>query len=184
MWARVETPKWLRREPTLELFGKRDSVRRYREYAESGIDDEIRTFYQKTYLDPVLGSDAFRDWVKKRYLGNDLISEVMDAKRVVTPPALEAIIAETARQFGVSPGRFHESARGRGRSHLPRGVAIALSRTVGGYALQGIADRFRLGHYSSVSAAMRRVERRRAKELWYVQKVSSIERRLRRDEGG
>jgi putative transposase len=49
------TPVWLRTETCLHLFGEAEARQPYRQFVENGLDDEIRDFYSKQRLDPILG---------------------------------------------------------------------------------------------------------------------------------
>ncbi len=177
-------PEWLSRQGVLALFGKRERIQRYREFVESGVESEIQAFYQQVYLGPVLGGDGFRERVRKEYGSGKTGREVAAAKRIVSPPTIDRVREVTARRFGVAATALSESARGRGRSNLPRGGAIALSRMIGGYPLEQIARQFGLGHYSSVTAVVRRLRRRAAIDPRYASQIVAIEKALRVYEPG
>lgn len=173
-----QAPDWLSRGPVLGLFGNRAPIQRYREFVESGVEEEIQEFYQRAYLGPVLGSESFRRRVKQRYRSGEPDREVAAVKRLVPPPSINRIRAETARQFGVTEAAIGESSRGRGMINLPRGVAIALSRMVGGYPLAAIAQQFGLGHYSSVTKAVRRLRDRAETDTRYSGQIAAIREEL------
>ena len=47
--------------------------------------------------------------------------------------------------------------RGTGQANIPRAVAMKLSQNIAGAKLQAIADVFNVGHYSTVSQTVRRL---------------------------
>lgn len=155
--GRAPAPPWLRMRATLERFGKRGRRQRYRAYVAED-DAELRAFYGQKRLSPVLGDAAFRDRMRRR-LGADR-PEVADSRRITAPPSLERIARLTAATFGVDQAELLVERRGRGAGNLPRMVAMALGRHPGGHRLGDIAGYFGVGHYSSVTAAARRLDRR------------------------
>ncbi|MFQ5955554.1 MAG: transposase [Kiloniellales bacterium] len=154
------TPAWLHTQATLDLFGKRRPRRRYRAYVADGGDEELRAFYGRKRLDPVLGDASFRDRIHHRLGRRADEPEISDLRRLRPRPSLERVSRLTASAFGVEGKELLVVRRGRGAGNLPRMVAMALGRSPGGHALKDIARHFGLGHYSSVTAAATRLERR------------------------
>ena len=156
----VNRPDWLHLQPTLALFGERDARRRYHAFVEQGMDEEIRTFYSKGRLSPVLGREEFQKAIARRRKVTQPNPEVPEAKRLLPRPSLTTIAQVTAAHFHVDQGNLYRESRGRGRVNAPRAVAMALSRRPGGYSLKEIAEAFQVGHYSSISVAIRRLQDR------------------------
>ena len=120
----------------------------------------MRAFYGQKGLSPVLGDASFRHRVRRRLGPGVDRPEVADARRIMAPPSLERIARLTAAAFGVDESELHVERRGRGAGNVARMVAMALGRHPGGHALGDIARHFGVGHYSSITAAARRLDHR------------------------
>ncbi len=156
----VNRPDWLHLQPTLALFGERDARRRYHAFVEEGVDEELRTFYSKGRSSPVLGREGFLKALVRRRKAPWVNPEIPEAKRLRPRPSLTAIAQATAAHFRVDPTDLYRESRGRGKANTPRAAAMALSRRPGGYSLKEIAQAFKVGHYSSIGVAIRRLQER------------------------
>ena len=154
----TQVPDWLHVQPTLGLFGQRAAHRHYQAFVNEGLDEELKSYYRKKRLDPVLGGAAFRQRLARRLGKKARDTEIPQRKQLGRRPALNTIMTVTAKAFGVSPKSLTEEGRGRG--NLPRAVAMTLARTPGGYPLNTIARAFGVGHYATVSVAGRRLRKR------------------------
>jgi putative transposase len=170
----VKAPDWLSLQPTLGLFGQRHACQRYQAFVEHGIDEEIGAFYAKKRLDPILGGEAFRTRMARLHRGKPVDPEIPEAKRITRRPTLEAIVRVTAEHFGVNPEDLFRDGRG----NLPRAVAMAVSRSPGGYPLKEIAQVFRVGAYASISVAARRLNKRIREDRVLKRQVEAIKHRL------
>ncbi len=157
--GRAPAPPWLRMRATLDRFGKAGAGARYRAYAAED-DAELSAFYGQRRLAPVLGDASFRHRVRRRLGAGADRPEIADARRIMAPPSLERIARLTAAAFRVDEAELLVERRGRGAGNLPRMVAMALGRHPGGHALRDVARYFGVGHYSSVTAAARRLDHR------------------------
>lgn len=173
-----QSPYWLYRDFTLSLFGTRGAQDRYRVFVESGLDEETRAFYAKRKLLPILGRQGFREKMVRWLSREEASREVPEARRIGPVPSMEQIIRITANQFGVSRQELFQPIRGRGRGNLPRTVAIGLCRRLSGTPLQEIADRFTMGHYSSVTASVNRLNARIKEDRELAARVAAIRDRL------
>ncbi len=153
--GRVDMPPWLAPEPVMGFLGTRNTRDKYAAYVKQGVDEELAHFYARGRIEPVLGGEAFRREIargKKSRAGRG-----QNSRSSVKPPSIDSVVKETARAFDISSKELREKIRGRGKTNLPRSVAIYLSRIVGAHPLQKIADAFDLGHYASVSTVVRRI---------------------------
>ncbi|MGH8671706.1 MAG: transposase [Burkholderiales bacterium] len=172
-------PAWLHRKSVLASFRARSPAKQYQAFVETGVDAELVRFYAKQHMDPVLGSPAFRKRVARlteKRRSNPPVQLGGTAKR---GPAIRQIIVATAAQFRVAvPSLFQD---GRGRGNLPRMVAAALCRRVGGHSLQDIADAFGMSSFTSVSAAVRRFDENARVDPALLRKAAAIKKRLGAD---
>ena len=173
-----EAPDWLYRDFTLGLFGARGARGRYRAFVESGMDDQMRAFYAKRKFLPILGGRDFHAKVTRRFSNVRSSGEVPETRKIGPSPSMEEIIRITADEFGVSKQNHFRSIRGRGKGNLPRTVAVGLCRRLTGASLQEIADRFTMGHYSSVTASVHRLGARVEEDPGLAKRVAMIRDRL------
>lgn len=174
----VNRPDWLHLQPTLGLFGKRDARSRYHAFVEQGVDEELRTFYSKGRLRPVLGRDGFLKALVRRRKATRADPEVPEAKRLRPRPNLTAIAQATAAHFRVDPTDLYRESRGGRKANAPRAVAMALSRRPGAYPLKEIAQAFKVSNYSSISVAIRRLQERVAADRELAKTIATIRKSL------
>ncbi len=171
-------PSWLHTRASLDSLGGAASRRRYRDYMAEDGDAELVAFYGGTRLDPVLGDAAFRARILRRLGARADEPELADARRLRPRPSLERVSRLTAAAFGVAEPALYVVRRGRGAGNVARMVALALARDPGGHPLKDIARQFRLGHYSSVTAAAGRLDRRLGDDPALAATVAELRARL------
>ena len=93
-------------------------------------------------------------------------------------PSIDKIIRITAEEFNESKQDLLRSERGRGKANFPRTVAVGLCRKLAGMPLQEIADRFRMGHDSSVTASVNRLKARIQGDRRLATRVEAVRDRL------
>lgn len=77
---------------------------------------------------------------------------------------IDDVIVKVAGYFNVAPEALVQSVRGVKGRNMPRSFAIKLCQELTEATLIDIADKFDLGHYSSVSKAIRRLNERLNKD--------------------
>jgi len=174
----VAPPPWLHLQPTLGIFGTRSARHRYQTFVAQGLDEQIRAFYSKGRLSPVLGGDGFLQALARHRKIMQRDPEVPEAKRLLPQPGLTAIATATAAHFRVELNSLYRESRGRGNANVPRAVAMALSRRPGGYPLTEIARTFRIGNYASVSVAIRRLHHRLGEDRALGRALAALRRSL------
>lgn len=154
--ARNKPTKWLHTKLVLHFFAQNNGKAIYQIYVETGQDLETDSFYGKKRIAPVMGSGHFK---RKLCLKQEYdMQEVPDAKLLSSRPEIVAIIKQVSNFFGVDKNTIIQSRRGRSQRNIPRSIAIALCRNIGGYSLKEIAKVFGVSHYSSISVAIRRLK--------------------------
>ncbi|VAW77521.1 hypothetical protein MNBD_GAMMA12-1485 [hydrothermal vent metagenome] len=155
--GRIRPAAWLHTHKILEYFAQQNGKAIYQIYVETGEDLETDSFYTQKHISPVMGSGSFK---RKLCLNKHFDTlEVPDAKQLLNRPTINTIINQVSLFFGVERQRLTNSHRGRGKKNLPRSIAIALCRNIGGYSLKEIAKNFSVNHYSSISVSIRRLMR-------------------------
>lgn len=176
--GRVQPPDWLTLQAVLALFGKRGAWRRYQEFVESGVDEQLQAFYKSNRLPPVLGSDVFRQRIAKQRIREPRAAEIPDVRYVETPPSIAYIVKTTAEAFKTPIEQVYTAYRGRRQRNVARTIAIGLSRGLTGKPLRRIADAFGMSHYASVSGALRRYKGLIVEDQRLARKVERIKKRL------
>jgi len=126
----------------------------YKAFVEQGNDSAIERFYRSKTIPSILGSKSFKAQAQRQ--AQSLISEI-DKKGLKQPVPLEKIIRAVAAFYGLLTDEIGTTSRGRGRKNVPRWVAMKLCQEVGAAKLSEIADAFHVGHYSTISQTIGRL---------------------------
>lgn len=145
---------WLNRDTVYAELGSRKKYNAYRRYVEQGNDDETEHFYQLKNTPAIWGDKSFKEYAQDR--AQSLDTEV-DKKGLRSPVALPKIIQAVARYYDQSEKDICVAKRGRRAQNIPRWIAMKLCQEVGGATLMEIADVFHVGHYSTVSQTIGRL---------------------------
>ena len=144
--GKTKSPAWLTKDRLLQYFGRRPSSARrvYRAFVEVKTGGMQGSPLKEAVASSILGSAAFRDDIREKYLG------VRKKDRDV--PALGALSR-------VKPEEIMEKVGGefQGQPDLARKVGIYLSHRYGGLSLREIGRHFGVGE-SAVSQASRRFQ--------------------------
>lgn len=148
-------PDWLYRNRILGLFGDQHPQKRYQIFVELGVDEELRRFYAQPRVAPMLGNESFGAQLAARMSTLHNHREIPDTRRLNYRPEIAVIIATTAQHFGIDEKTMCVTYRG--RSNIPRAVAMRLCRTPAGYPLNEIAAAFGARSYTTVAMAIQRL---------------------------
>jgi len=146
----------LNRDLVYTELGHRDRFKAYRSYVMAGNDDGIQDFYSKTRLPTVLGSQAFTKIVRNRV---QTLDKEIDRKGLDRPVAMKTIRQTVAHYYGITERELVTTKRGKGRKNIPRWIAMKLCQNLGSARLSEIAEDFNVGHYSTVSQTISRLNR-------------------------
>ncbi len=150
----AKAPAWLNRE---SVYGELDCYSKsqtYKAYVEEGNDDETTRFYQLKNMPSVLGDSSFKEQAQRQAQS---LSMEIDKKGLKHPVELMTIVATVAAHFKVSKKDICVAKRGSGQKNVPRWIAMKLCQEAGGAKLTEIAKVFNVGHYSTVSQTIRRL---------------------------
>ena len=149
-------PNWLNRET---VYGELASPRRYqayRQYVDQGNNREISQFYGLSHTPSLLGGQDFKQEMKKKMKKADI---EIDSKALQQPIKLSLIVNTVAAYYQLNNHEIIQTKRGKGTRNLPRWMAMKLCQELGSAKLTEIAERFNLGHYSTVSQTIGRLNR-------------------------
>lgn len=151
----------LNRDLVYAELGHHQRLKAYRRYVMAGNDDGIRDFYSKDRLPAVFGSQAFAETVKKRV---HTLDQEIDRKGLEHPVAMKTIRQAVSLYYGITERELVTTKRGKGQKNIPRWVAMKLCQDLGSARLSEIAEDFNVGHYSTVSQTIGRLNRLMAED--------------------
>ena len=127
----------------------------------AGNDDDIQDFYSKNRLPAVLGSQAFAETVKSKV---QTLDREIDRRGLERPVAMKTIRQAVALFYGITERELVTTKRGKGKKNIPHWVAMKLCQDLGSARLREIAKDFNVGHYSTVSQTVGRLNRLMAED--------------------
>jgi putative transposase len=158
----ARTAAWLFKEPLLQMVTTDKSRRKaaYLDFVHQGEPQEITSFYAMKKLSSILGGDAFKDWVKQRFIPLEPQMEIPAAQNLAVTP--EEVIRQVCTYYRLDEDRLKRSRRG--EENLPRDVAIYLARCISRRTLAEIGKAFGISNYSTVSSAIERIKKRQERD--------------------
>lgn len=150
------SPDWLNRDA---IYGELASHRRYqayRQYVDQGNDQQTRQIYRQQQTPSVLGGEAFKYDIKQRLADRN---PEISLKQIHPPVAMSDIIDSVATHYQIATDDILRTRRGKGARNLPRWIAMKLCQEVGSARLTDIATKFNVGHYSTVSQTIGRLNK-------------------------
>lgn len=164
-------------EEVLSRFHHRKSaaVQRYRQFIREGIDEPTRGLLSAGRWPAVWGQEGFKERVKE-VLAKKEDYEIPQFKEERPRPSLVGIEEAVCRRYGIAPHQM--VVKRRGHWNEPRNVALYLGRTVGGYPLKQLGERWGGLRYSSASSMIRSVKRAVGKDPAIRNRVHTLEREL------
>ena len=147
-----KAPCWLNRDCVYgELGGK---YKAYKTYVEQCNNEEISRFYRLKNTPSIMGEKAFKEYAcgQAESLGREI-----DKKGLKHPVNLKTIVERVASAYQVPVKEICVAKRGNGVDNTPRWIAMKLCQEVGGAKLTEIGKMFNVGHYSTVSQTIGRL---------------------------
>ena len=146
---KVKQPEWLYTKRTYEMLGKRQRYKAYANFVEQGVDDEMKTFYNKGNQPSVLGDSDF-----KSKIANEQFPElpIAERTRIVQPNIpMEQVTKGVAKYFKTTEKKLRTVNKGPTKGDEARKLAMYLCQELSGVTLREIAEYFGLKHIGSVS---------------------------------
>ncbi len=139
---------------------KRVAKRRYIEFMDSGLSDEIKDFYSKKSQGSILGDSDFITNIKKKFIKDDKASklEIKEKRAILSERKVEIINTKICELFKVEKSQLCSAQRG--VENLPRLFAISLSRELSGLSFTEIANEYGMNSYKSVASVNFRLKNR------------------------
>lgn len=150
--GKIEAHTWLNTKYILKAIGQRKLHARYQTFVEGRDKNPLDDFYEKTYLEPILGDIDFKTRVSAG-LGDSI--DVPDIKKIKPRPELKDIIKAVAEYYIIDESVIWESKRGNAVVSPARLMSMYLCQQVANMKLKTIAEVFGLSSYASVSSSIR-----------------------------
>lgn len=166
-------PDWLKCEAVYAELGSTRKYSAYKTYVNAANDNETIRFYQLKNTPSIRGDKNFKEYA---YSQAQSLAIDIDKKGRRHPVSILRIIKAVATYYEIPVNGVRVAKRGQGIRSIPRWVAMKLCQDVGGAKLVEIADEFNVGHYSTVSQTIGRLnrlmqeDRRVAKEFTLLSK--------------
>lgn len=165
-------PPWLDTQTLLSQFGGQTQA--FLAFMGQRPEAEVVAFYRAARAHPILGTERFRGWLRRRHARKAADREIPERRYLALP--LDACVQAVARTYGVAEGVLRTSRRG--VTNLARQVAMYVCREIGGYSHRAIATRLRAGSYSTVSSVCALLTRRLADDRDLQRQLARIRHQL------
>jgi len=149
--------EWLNREIVYGELGAVQRYQSYRSYVAMRVDDETQQFYQSQRQPAIWGGKEFKETAYSKALS--LNSEISH-KGINAPIEMSHVILLVAKQTDCAETDITSAKRGRGQVNIARGLAMKLCQDYSDTRLIDIAVKFNVGHYSTISQTIRRINNR------------------------
>jgi REP element-mobilizing transposase RayT len=177
--GRGRSPAWLEVDRILGGFARGNTAAR-RRYAAYVSEPDLATPFDGVIGGLILGSEGFVRWVRDSFLrGRENVSDVAGLSDLHSRPAVDDIVAQVGRHYGVRP----ESILARGhKNRRERDVAIYLARELAGLSGRELGCRF--GGLKGAGIAMRctRLLGRTAKDRRLAMDIAHLRLKIAKSE--
>ena len=149
-----KAPPFLNRDSVYGELGSQLPHRAYGHYVTEGVDEETRRFYGLKNTPAVWGDQQFKEFALQQCL---TVDKEVDKKGTRPLVAMADILKGVSKFYDIPLDELLVARRGRGAKSTPRRVAMKLCQQLAGGSLKEIAEVFKVGHYSTVSQTIRRL---------------------------
>jgi len=151
---KAKVPEWLNRDAVYGELGSPRPYSAYKAYVEAGNDEETTRFYRLKNTPSIWGDKHFKEYAFGQAQSLDI---EIDKKGLRHPIPLMQIVEAVAAYYKTPVHGVLISKRGQGKKNIPRWIAMKLCQEVGGAKLKEISTLFNVGHYSTVSQTIGRL---------------------------
>jgi len=153
---KAKVPNWLNRKTVYGELGSVHKYSAYKTFINAGNDEETAHFYRHKNTPSIWGDKGFKEKAYNQALSLDI---EIDKRGLIQPVPLEKILNTVAEYYNISVIALSFAKRGKGQHNLPRWIAMKLCQDVGGAKLTDIAIIFKVGHYSTISQTIGRLNK-------------------------
>ena len=154
--SRAKKWAWLEKEKLLSMLttAKARQKTAYLDFVSAVEPEEIEKFYSLKNLPSILGSKSFIEKIRERFSGLIDNADIPGAKALAPDP--EKVLSTVCRHYRIPREKLLASRRG--RTNIPRDMAIYLVRNLCRITLPAVGEVFGIKNYSSVSSAVWRMK--------------------------
>lgn len=153
---KAKAENWLNRDTVYGELGSLHKYSAYQSYVEQGNDVETEQFYQLKNMPAVWGSRSFKE---QAYTHAQSLALEIDKKGLKEPVQLFQIFSRVSEYYELPVEAIQVAKRGQGAKSVPRWMAMKLCQEIGGAKLSELAVEFNVGHYSTISQTIGRLNR-------------------------
>ena len=151
----TQKPDWLYKDVVYEVLNSQQKYATYRRFVERGNDEETTHFYQRAHTPIVFGDATFKAAVRKKAA----IDQEVAQKQWQEWVPVATVITQVARHFDIPEDGIRHAKRGKGQRNIARAIAMKLGQECSGATLNELAQTFNVGHYSTISQTIRRLNK-------------------------
>ncbi len=169
--------RWLHKDFILGMLTEGSSKKQrlaYRTFMAQEDNDNILALFQRKQWPVFLGGEKFIEWVKTTFYQHKHDRQVPESSQLA--PELIQIVREVCRFYNISEDALLTTRRG--RTNVPRDVAIYLCRVLRNDTLKNIGKNFGMTGYSPAGNAVQRIKSKILKNKEIKQEIADIKRRL------
>lgn len=158
----AEAAEYLIRDSVYGELGSRQPAAAYQNYVTDGNDEETRRFYGLKNRPAIWGDEHFKEHAREKAVSQD---QEIDKKGLSQLVTTRDVLQAVAVYFGASVIDLKKAKRGRGMKNTPRRLAMKLCQQLSGSTLPEMAVIFNVGHYSTVSQSIGRLNREMEEDI-------------------
>jgi REP element-mobilizing transposase RayT len=153
-----ERSTWLHTEEVLSMVSQKKAVEKYKQFVDTGLDDETKEFYKRKAFPVIFGTKEFKKKILNQLHEHKIKASITEYKRTQELPSIEKVIESCAKYFKIEKNEFYQSVRG--KENVPRNIAMYGCRYWCSEKLSSIAEKFQTNSHSAVSNIIRNVARK------------------------
>jgi putative transposase len=146
--------EFLNRDVIYGELGSRNRFQAYRNFVGQGNDQDTNKFYALKQTPSIMGDKEFKLRSQKQAR---IVDREVEQKGLSHPVEIAYIINGVAAHYQVPKKSITHAKRGKGEKNIPRWVVMKLCQEIGGAKLIDIAKQLNIGHYSTVSQTIGRL---------------------------
>lgn len=142
-------PDWLHTDLIHKMLTQTNHCEHYKQYVANSVDEEIKQYYTKGNIAPIIGNADYREWIYEDVLPQ--MSPKLKVKHVQQRLDIDEIVKVVSFYCCEESNSISPISKRVLTYSESRKIAMYLCQQVGDYTLKQIADYFHLNHSGSAS---------------------------------
>jgi putative transposase len=172
---RAPAPKWLEREKSYQMLGKRDRYVEYQRYVGQANSETITKFYGRGNIATTIGDKDFVTWLIEEKVP-ELEDKRFICELIPDKPSVDTMVRLVSEFYKIKEEEIRRKISGPQKGRWPRKFAMYLCQQLAGYSLKEIMQAFELSHVGSVSFITSQVRQAMQEDLTLVDEVKRLQR--------